>query len=69
MVLISLVISLPLSYLLLTYWLENFALKIDLQPWYFIGAGFIALVIAWLTVGTQAIKASRANPVQSLRSE
>ncbi len=69
MVLISMIIALPLIYLLLTSWLDNFALKIDLEPWYFIGTGLIALLIAWLTVGTQALKASRINPIQTLREE
>jgi ABC-type antimicrobial peptide transport system permease subunit len=69
MVLISMIIALPLSYLLLSYWLTNFAFQIDLKAWYFIGAGLLALVIAWLTVGTQAIRAAKANPVHSLRSE
>jgi predicted permease len=67
MVLISIIIALPLSYLLLSSWLDSFALKIDLEPWYFIGAGLIALLIAWLTVGVQAVKASRVNPIQTLR--
>jgi ABC-type antimicrobial peptide transport system permease subunit len=69
MVLISMIIALPLSYLMLSYWLTNFAFQIDLRAWYFIGAGLLALVIAWLTVGTQAIRAAKANPVHSLRSE
>lgn len=69
MVFISIIIALPLSYLLLSYWLENFAFKIDLEAWYFLSAGLLALCIAWLTVGTQAVKAARANPVHSLRSE
>jgi ABC-type antimicrobial peptide transport system permease subunit len=69
MVFVSILIALPLSYLLLSYWLENFAFKIDLEAWYFICAGLLALCITWLTVGTQAIKAAKVNPIQSLRSE
>ncbi len=69
MVLLSIVIALPLSFLLLTYWLEDFAFKVELNPWYFIGAGLIALFIAWLTVGIQAVNASRINPIQTLRDE
>jgi predicted permease len=68
-VLTSIVIALPLSFYLTQYWLESFAYKIPLSWWYFIVAGLIALVIAWLTVGTQAIKAARVNPTRCLKDE
>jgi putative ABC transport system permease protein len=68
-VLVSLLISLPVSYFVTRHWLDGFAYRIDLQVWYFIGAGLITLLIAWITVGTQAIKAALANPVESLRYE
>jgi putative ABC transport system permease protein len=68
-VIAAIVIALPISYFITTQWLGNFAFKIELQWWYFIGAGFLALMIAWLTVGSQALKAAKADPVKSLRSE
>ena len=68
-VLTSIVIALPLSYLITKHWLDSFAFKIDLQWWYFVGAGLMALFIAWLTVGTQAFKAARINPTKCLRDE
>lgn len=69
MVFASIVIALPVSYLAIKYWLDNFAYRIELEPWYFISAGLMALFIAWLTVGTQAIKAANVNPAQCLRDE
>jgi len=69
MVLISIAIGLPISYYLLDEWLKRFVFHIDLEIWYFLLAGMIALVIAWITVASQAIKASRVNPVKCLRSE
>lgn len=69
MVLVAVFVALPVSYLLTKQWLDNFAFSIDLKWWYFVGAGFMALLIAWLTVGLQAVKAAKANPVDSLRSE
>jgi len=69
LVVISISISLPLSYLLVKHWLQNFEYRIALEWWYFIGAGLAALVIAWLTVSTQAIKAASVNPAQSLKDE
>jgi putative ABC transport system permease protein len=68
-VLASMLISLPVSYFITKHWLDSFAYRIDLQVWYFIGAGLITLFIACITVGTQAIRAALANPVESLRYE
>jgi len=69
LVLMAIAIALPLSYLLTKRWLENFVLRIPLEWWYFLSAGIIALVIALLTVGTQALKAAAVNPTQCLRDE
>jgi len=69
MVLLSVFIGIPVSYWLLSKWLERFAFHIELNAWYFIAAGLIALVIAWVTVAWQAIKAASVNPVKCLRTE
>ena len=69
LVVISIAIALPLSYLVVKQWLENFEYRIDLQWWYFVGAGLAALVIAWLTVSSQALKAASVNPAHSLKDE
>jgi putative ABC transport system permease protein len=69
LVIASLIIALPVSYLITKNWLKSFAYRIDLEIWYFIGAALITLFIAWMTVGTQAVKAALANPVEALRYE
>lgn len=69
MVVLSTVIALPVSYLLVNQWLDNFAYRIPLHWWYFAGAGLLALIIAWLTVGSQAIRAARVNPVHCLKEQ
>ena len=69
MVLISIVISLPASYLIASKWLQSFAYRIDLEWWFFVGAGLAAMIIACITVGVQTVKAARMNPVQSLKVE
>jgi ABC-type antimicrobial peptide transport system permease subunit len=69
LVMASTLIALPLSYLLTSAWLENFAFSIGLEWWFFAGAGIVALFIALITVGSQAIKAARANPIKTLREE
>ena len=69
MVLISICLGIPVSYLLLHSWLQRFAFHIDLEPWYFIVTALLSLVISWLTVAAQAIRAARVNPVKCLRTE
>jgi putative ABC transport system permease protein len=66
---IAFVIAVPLAWYAMNQWLQGFAYRIDISWWIFALAGLLALLIAQLTVSYQAIKASLANPVQSLRSE
>lgn len=69
LVFIAIAIALPSSYVLTKQWLDGFAYKTQLAWWYFASAGILALLIAWLTVGAQAIRAARVNPTQCLRDE
>ncbi|MDF9797105.1 putative ABC transport system permease protein [Catalinimonas alkaloidigena] len=69
LVLISFVIAVPLSYLAMNMWLQDFAYHINLGLGIFLFAGIIALVIAWLTVSFQSIRAAHANPAETLRTE
>ena len=69
MVAVAIGIALPVGYFIAQRWLQNFAFHIDLQWWYFAGVGLLVLLIAWLTVGLQTVKAALANPVDSLRNE
>ncbi|MEL7585108.1 MAG: ABC transporter permease [Prolixibacteraceae bacterium] len=69
MVIIAIVIALPVSYLIADRWLETFAYRIELEWWYFAAAGLMTLLIAWLTVGMQTVKAALVNPVEALRYE
>jgi len=69
MVVLSIVIALPISYFMTSNWLHGFVYRINLEWWYFIGAALTALIVAWLTVGIQTVKAAQMNPVKSLKSE
>ena len=68
-VVFAFIISVPLSYLIMHKWLQNFAYKVDLSWWIFGLAGLTALVIALITVSFQSIKAAIKNPVDALRYE
>jgi ABC-type antimicrobial peptide transport system permease subunit len=69
MIFISVFVALPISYWTSKQWLNGFAYRIDLEWWLFAGSAAIVLLIAWLTMGVQGIKAAHINPVKSLRSE
>jgi len=69
LVLIANVVAWPVAYVVMNNWLQDFAYRIEIGWWVFALAGGIALVIALLTVGAQAIKAALANPVEALRYE
>ncbi len=69
LVLIAIVIGIPLAYFGMNQWLSNFAYRIDIGPGTFIAAGLSALVIAWMTVSYQSIRAALSNPVDALRPE
>lgn len=66
---ISILIALPTSYYFMQQWLESFAYKIHLSIWIFIGAAIVSLVIAWLTVSSQALRAASINPSKCLKAE
>ncbi len=66
---IASVIAIPLSWYIMDRWLQNYALRIQLNILEFIAAGFIAIVIAILTVSWQSWKAATRNPVEALRYE
>jgi len=69
LVIIALILAIPIGYYAMEKWLEGFAYKTDLNVIVFVITGAIALVIAWITVGFESIKAALSNPVESLRNE
>jgi putative ABC transport system permease protein len=69
LVLVSIVIATPVAWYLMQNWMEDFQYRIGIEWWVFVLAAGLALVVAFLTVSFQAIKAALVNPVKSLRSE
>ena len=69
LVLIAFVLAAPLAYFGMNRWLQEFVFRITLGPAVFLFAGAVTLVIAWLTVSFQSLKAALANPAQTLRYE
>jgi putative ABC transport system permease protein len=68
-VVIANAIAWPLAWYYLHGWLQGFAYHITLSPLYFLGAGTIAMLVAWATVFTHARRVAGANPIHALRYE
>ena len=68
-ILIATAIAVPLAWYGMSQWLSGFAYHVNIDWTIFLVAFFSALLIAWLTVSFESIKAARTNPVKSLRSE
>ncbi|WP_347924180.1 ABC transporter permease [Pontimicrobium sp. SW4] len=69
LVLIAFLIAAPIAWWFMNKWLQDFAYRIDLNWWIFAITGFVALLIALITLSFQAIRAAIANPVKSLKTE
>lgn len=69
LVAIAIIIASPLAWWGLNKWLQDFEYGIKIQWWMFAVAGLLAMVVAFLTVAGQAMKAALSNPVKALRSE
>jgi len=69
LVLIAIIIASPLAWWAMNKWLQDFAYRIHIQWWVLAIAGSGAILIAFITISFQSIKAALTNPVKSLRSE
>jgi len=66
---VSFIIAVPVSWYLMSGWLQSFVYRISITVDVFFLAIVASILLAWLTVGYKAIKAALANPVTSMRSE
>ena len=69
LVYVAIAIATPLSWYCMDLWLEDFAYHTDIHWWIFAIAGVVSVLIAIITVSSQAVKAALRNPVESLKSE
>lgn len=66
---IAIVITFPIAWWAATKWLQNFAFRIEISWSLFAIAAIVLILITFLTISFQTIKAARSNPVKSLRAE
>jgi putative ABC transport system permease protein len=69
LVLIALIVASPLAYYFMHSWLQDFAYRTEIAWWIFVLAGVMAVIIAFVTISFQSIKAALMNPVRSLKTE
>jgi putative ABC transport system permease protein len=69
LVIIALILAVPVAWFAMNKWLQDFAYRINIHWWVFMVAAIITVLIAWITISTQAFRAAAANPVKSLRTE
>jgi putative ABC transport system permease protein len=66
---VAAVIASPLAWYIMNKWLQHFAYRIDIGWWVFAATSLVAVAIAYITIGVQAWRAARINPVKNLRTE
>jgi putative ABC transport system permease protein len=69
MVALANLIAWPVAYISMRSWLDDFAYRINITLGTFLLAAGAALVIAFVTISTQTLKAALSNPVDTLRYE
>jgi putative ABC transport system permease protein len=69
LVFIGFLIAAPIGWFFMNNWLQDFVYRINIGWLPFVGAGLLALALAWFTAGFQSFKAAIANPIKALRYE
>ena len=68
-VIIAVLIAIPIGWIAMNQWRENFAYKTTISWWIFLISGLIVLFLTWVSVSYHVFKAARKNPVEVLRYE
>lgn len=69
LVVVSILIAIPIAWMMMSQWLESFATRIPMSWWIFALPGLVVVFVALFTIGFHTIQAARANPSKSLRYE
>lgn len=69
LIVISLGLAIPVAWYAGNEWLNTFPYRMELGIWIFLASGATSIVVAFITVGSRAMKAAIANPVVALRCE
>lgn len=66
---IAMLCSFPIAYWLMKIWLADYAYQIEIKWWYFATVAILVVLVTFITVSYQTVKAAIANPVNSLKSD
>lgn len=66
---IGFVVAIPIAWLVIGKWLENYSYHINIQWWVFALSGIMAVIIACITVSAQSIKIALSDPAEILKDE
>jgi putative ABC transport system permease protein len=69
LIILANVFAWPAAFYFINKWLHNFAYRVNLSIWLFLVSAFITLIIALLSIIFQSLKASNANPADTLKYE
>jgi putative ABC transport system permease protein len=69
LVVIAVFLAFPVSYILMTRWLQNFEYHSSIKLWIFALAGLVSVVLVFLTACYQVNKVANSNPVDTLKYE
>ena len=69
LIMISFLLSIPGSHYIMSRWLENFAYHTSIDASPYIVAGLMVFIITIFTISVHAIKASRNDPINSLKHQ
>jgi putative ABC transport system permease protein len=69
LVAVAVILASPIAWYVMNKWLQDFAYRVNLGWWMFLLAAIMAMIIAFLTIGIQALRAANSNPVRNLRTE
>ena len=69
LILIAIVIATPLTWWIMSDWLQNFSFRIEISPLIFVSAAVLLIAICWVTLSYLTIKTTQLNPAETLKSE
>lgn len=69
LVIAGIIIAIPIAWMIMSNWLQNFNFRIDLDPVIFILSAIGVIIIAWITLGYLTIRTATSNPIDSIRDE
>jgi putative ABC transport system permease protein len=69
LVAVSIILATPIAWFVMNKWLEDFVYRVSIGWWVFLVAAVVAILIAFITISLQAVRAAYSNPVKNLRTE